>query len=128
MKYYLLALDAGEGAPFEVHPSYHSDKNNRSMFSKRCDTAVDVSSYNSCKGKFSERDTCFINDIREAVGCRPFYRKVRVFGADDNYLDAGNLRRGIEHGYIRYLSGRNDSPDCMFQLTEKAIRALFPVA
>ena len=59
------------------------------------------------------RDETFLRALKATYNTTAFPR------AD---ADAGNLRRAIERGYIKYVSGDTASESCLFQLTPKAIK------
>lgn len=61
----------------------------------------------------TDRDNAFLSDLRSTFGNKPFPR----YDAD-----AGNLRRAGERGFLKHVSGDPASRDCIFQLTEKALR------
>lgn len=119
MPYHLLVLENDAYTPRELAASY-SGTGRTDCVSISWGTAIESRSFAAHESTpLTQRDTLFLSDLLEAAGTRPFMRRVQCASGASGYLDAGNVRRLAERGYLRHVSGRLDSPDCLFQLTER---------
>ncbi len=81
-------------------------------------TPIDLTRANTMPdAPLTERDKAFISDIWQTYGMADFSR---------NNMDAGNIRRALERGFMEYVSGDNASPQCLFRLTMKTREMLLP--
>jgi 5-methylcytosine-specific restriction protein A len=79
---------------------------------KATNTVIDLTRANKMpNAALSRRDKSFLSDIWSRYGMADFERK---------NIDAGNIRRVLERGYLRYTSGDPATSTCKFQLTVKA--------
>ena len=75
-------------------------------------TPIDLARANKLpSAPLSERDRVFLEDIWGRYGMTPFERR---------NLDAGNVHRALDRGFVEHVSGDGTEPECTFQLTEKA--------
>jgi hypothetical protein len=74
-------------------------------------TKIDPSRFNAYpQGNMTERDDKNLKALRSAFGTKPFERR---------NVDAGILRRLMERGYVKHVSGNPDARDGMFAVTTK---------
>ena len=99
-----------------VTDTYKTDTTIQSLSfgKKRSRTRINPELFNTLPdATITYRDETFLRALKATYNTTAFPR------AD---ADAGNLRRAIERGYIKYVSGDTASESCLFQLTPKAIK------
>ncbi len=95
----------------------------QSFGKKRSATPINTRAFDTMPdAMLTPRDNAFLADIKAAYKSSEFKR---------GDLDAGNMRRAIERGFITYVSGNLDGngyttgADSLFKLTEKALKQKF---
>jgi hypothetical protein len=74
-------------------------------------TKIDPARFNMYpQGNMTERDDKNLKALKATFGQKPFERR---------NVDAGIIRRLMERGYVRHVSGSPDAKDGMFAVTAK---------